>query len=328
MKVIALVPVRNEAWVLEHSLASLSRFCDVVIVSDQGSSDGSQDICRRFPKVVLLETKGNDPTDRLPVRARWRLLDAARGYDGNNLLWCTDADELISPPAVQAFLAREGDRLTAPRAISCRYYHAWRSANRYRNDLSQYGPAWKVIAVVDDRKLDYPRALDAPPLHEPRTPWDDDPHVLQVEDLKLFHLQYAVWRRNQMKQAWYRSLEWLDGRTTAGDINTKYSITMAPFYVRTTPVPPAWLDGITLPDARVDDEPSWHDAEMLRLFDEHGIERFEGLEIWHLPVLCREFVRRTGRDPKPDLSHHAPLSRRIVRFSRRMVNSVKRRIAS
>ena len=232
MKVIALVPVRNEAWVLEHSLASLSTFCDVVIVSDQGSTDGSQDICRRFPKVVLLDTTGNDPADRLPVRARWRLLDAARGYDGNNLLWCTDADELISPSAVQAFLVRERDRLTAPRAISCRYYHAWRSAHRYRNDLSQYGPGWKVIAVVDDRKLDYPRALDAPPLHEPRTPWDDDPQVLQAEDLKLFHLQYAVWQRNQMKQAWYRSLEWLDAcRATAGDINTNfYSITMAPAY--------------------------------------------------------------------------------------------------
>ena len=102
MKTIAMLPVRNEAWVLEHALASLSAFCDVVIVSDQGSTDGSQDVCRRFPKVVLLETRTGNDADRLPQRARWRLLDAARGYDGNNLLWCTDADELVSPRLARA----------------------------------------------------------------------------------------------------------------------------------------------------------------------------------------------------------------------------------
>ena len=71
MKIIALLPVRNEAWVLEHSLSCLSAFCDVVIVSDQGSTDGSQDICRRFPKAVLLDGSKGDDVDRLPIRARW-----------------------------------------------------------------------------------------------------------------------------------------------------------------------------------------------------------------------------------------------------------------
>src|SRR5204862_1611085 len=47
MKVIALVPVRNESWILEHSLACWSAFCDVIIVSDQESTDGSRDIYRR-----------------------------------------------------------------------------------------------------------------------------------------------------------------------------------------------------------------------------------------------------------------------------------------
>src|SRR6185436_4280334 len=66
VKTIAMVPVRNEAWVLEHALSCLSGFCDVVIVSDQGSTDGSQDVCRRFPKVVLLEAPARSDVDRLP----------------------------------------------------------------------------------------------------------------------------------------------------------------------------------------------------------------------------------------------------------------------
>ena len=326
MKIIALLPVRNEAWVLEHALTCLSAFCDTVIVSDQGSTDGSQEICRRFPKVNLLETPQGQTAGLLPKHARWRLLDAARQYDGNNLLWCTDADELISPASVRTFLAEHAGDLRAPRAIQCRYIHLWRNMRRFRHDLSPYGPKWKVVAVVDDRRMDYPRDPAAPPLHEPRTPMDSDPHVLSAGDLHLLHLQYAVWQRNQMKQAWYRSLERLDGRATAAEINEKYGITMAPFFSRTKAVPPAWLDGLTLPDERVDLEPSWHDGEMLRLFDQHGIEFFELLDIWHLPRLRQEFRRRTGRDPKADRSYISPLPTRISRLGQRALHAIRRRI--
>ena len=103
MKVIALLPIKNEAWVLEHTLASLSAFCDVIVVSDQHSTDGSPEICRRFPKVVMLGSPPAGEPD-LPKQARWRLLDAARSYDGTNLLWWTDADELPAPRRAQAFL--------------------------------------------------------------------------------------------------------------------------------------------------------------------------------------------------------------------------------
>jgi len=322
-----MLPVRNEAWVLEHALASLSAFCDVVIVSDQGSTDGSQDICRRFPKVVLLETRTGNDADRLPQRARWRLLDAARGYDGNNLLWCTDADELVSPRLARAFIDDSRARLTPPRAVSMRYIHLWKSLSRYRDDWSQYGPTWKVMAWLDDRRVDFPRDADRRPLHEPRTPVDDDPNPLQAAGVPVLHLQYAMWRRNQMKQAWYRAVEWVDGRRSAHDINEHYAITFQPLFARMTPVPTAWLDGVTLPAASVDNEPAWHDAEMLQLFDEKGIEFFEPLEIWHLPLLRQEFRRRTGRDPHPDRSHIAPLPVRLSRLAGRLFRAVRRRVA-
>src|SRR5260221_7948741 len=47
VKIIALLPIRNEAWVLEHALACLSGFCDVIIASDQQSTDDSRAICGR-----------------------------------------------------------------------------------------------------------------------------------------------------------------------------------------------------------------------------------------------------------------------------------------
>ena len=95
----------------------------------------------------------------------------------------------------------------------------------------------------------------------------------------------------------------------------------------TPSLPPDWLDRLTLPAASVDGEAAWHDAEMLRLFDERGIEFFEPLEIWHLARLRDEFRRRTGRDPRPDRSHIPPMSKRVSRFGRRMLAAVTRRLA-
>src|SRR5476649_2097011 len=107
MKVIGMVPARNEAWVLPHSLAALSGFCDAILVCDQQSDDDTRAICRQFPKVVVLDPA---PDGRIREQ-RWQLLDAARSYDGHNLLWSNDADELLSPRLMRAFLERAGGQL-------------------------------------------------------------------------------------------------------------------------------------------------------------------------------------------------------------------------
>jgi hypothetical protein len=325
MKVIALLPVRNEAWVLPHTLSCLSGFCDVIIVSDQDSTDESREICRRFPKVALLDLpEGGD--EKLPKQARWRLLDAARDYDGDNFLWCTDADELASPARVQGFLERDRDRLTPGTAVEFRFFNLWGGMDKYRRDLSVYGPYWKQAAVIDDRKVDFPRAASLPPLHEPRIPGSEAMPVLRVDDVPVLHLQWAVWNRNQTKQAWYRCIEWLDHRVSASHINDFYSITLPSWYVHTERVPAAWLEGITLPPTDIDNEPSWHEPEILAWFDRHGAELFEPLEIWHVPALRAEFRRRVGRDPKPDRSYVAPWPIRARRVGTRLFNAARRRI--
>jgi len=325
MKIIALVPVRNEAWVLEHSLAFWSGFCDVVIVNDQMSSDATREICRRFPKVVLLESKPADTVARLPQQARWRLLDAARHYDGHNLLWCTDADELTPPTFAQRFFEQHAGELTPRRVIECRFYNLWGSLAKYRQDLSSYGPIWKPMGFVDDRVVDYPRG-EVRPLHEPRMPIETDLAALEAEALPILHLQWTVWNRNQMKQAWYRCIDFMDKRMTGAEVNAFYSVTLPEIYVHTEPVPQEWLADVTLPDAAVDRQPAWQEAEILGWFEQRGVEFFEPLEIWHLPSLRQEFRRRTGREPRPDRSYLPSRAVRARKFGRRVYNAVKRRI--
>ena len=55
MRTIAMLPVRNDAWVLPHSLACLSGFCDHILVGDRQSDDELRAICARFPKVAVID---------------------------------------------------------------------------------------------------------------------------------------------------------------------------------------------------------------------------------------------------------------------------------
>lgn len=321
MKIIALMPVRNEAWVLPHSLACLSSFCDVVLVNDQNSEDESREICRQFPKVVLIESR-----DQLICeQARWQLLDAARGYDGCNLLWCTDADELMSPVLATRFMSAHRDSLPPGTVLDCLYYHLWNRADRYRSYSNKYGPYWKEIARRDDRHMDFSRARRLP-LHEPRVPLDGATGRVRAADLPVLHLQWLLAERNQMKQAWYRCRELMDGVKTAAAINDTYSATLPNPGAPTEQVPAAWVEGITFPDLAVDRLPSWQERDLLGWLATSPPDFFEPLEIWHLGVLRDAFVRRAGREPEPDRSYLPSWPARARRFGQRLVSAARRRL--
>jgi hypothetical protein len=319
MRVIAMMPARNEAWVIEHSLACLSQFCDVILVSDRNSDDATRQICARFPKTVVLEP---GPESRIREQ-RWQLLDAARDYDGHNLLWASDADELVSPRLMMRFLEdRRGD-LAAGRVVECLDYTLWNGPREYR-EYSYYQPFWNRVGFVDDRRTDFDRSTAAP-LHEPRIPADGSAPIVRAESVPLLHLQWLIPQRNQLKQAWYRCRELLDGRDAAA-INEFYAVTFHGTRVATSPVPPEWTADITFPAEGGDLAPSWHQRDILAWFDQYGIERFEPLEIWHVPALQQEFRRRVGRAPRPDRSYLPPWPVRARRLGRRLFNAARRRM--
>ena len=116
------------------------------------------------------------------------------------------------------------------------------------------------------------------------------------------------------------------GRSTAAAINEFYSQTLPARYVPTAPIPPAWLDDVTLPGTSVDAEPSWQQADILRWFDERGVAFFEPIEIWGVRMLRQEFRKRTGRDPRPDRSYLPSRFVRARKLGRRVLSAGKRRI--
>ncbi|HEY7292944.1 MAG TPA: glycosyltransferase family A protein [Vicinamibacterales bacterium] len=313
------MPVKNEAWILRHSLGCLSAFCDVVIVADQNSDDDSREICRQFPNVVVLESAES----RVCEQARWQLLDAARAFDGDNLLWHSDADELVSPRLAGETIERVRQQLAPGAAIECSFYHLWNDVGHYRDDGSLYQPQQKSMAVLDDRGVDYDRSSTLP-FHQPRV--SASAPTVRALDLPVFHLQWLIANRNQIKQAWYRCKEWMNGGRTAADINRQYSITLLPARARTSPVLPEWVDGITFPSLDVDREPCWQEEDVRRWFDERGPAFFEPLEIWHVRILREKFLRATGRAPRPDRSYRPHWTERAGTAARRIAGGARRRV--
>jgi hypothetical protein len=307
--------------VLPHSLQCLSAFCDVILVNDQNSEDDSREICRRFPKVVLIASSGR----LICEQARWELLDAARHYDGNNLLWCTDADELMAPELATQFFDSHRDALMPGMVVECLYVHLWNRADRYRGPGNAYAPYWKELGLVDDRRMDFSRTRSLP-LHEPRVPLVGATATLRASDLIVLHLQWLLAERNQMKQAWYRCREWLDRSKSAAAINEFYSITLPDPRIRTEPVPTHWMQGLTVPDVSVDSAPAWQERDIEGWFNEHTPEFFEPLEIWHVGALRAAFRARVGRAPQPDRSYLPSWPARAQTLGRRLVKAARRRL--
>ena len=175
----------------------------------------------------------------------------ARDYDGTNLVWCTDADELVSPRLVRRFLDERRAELAGGTVIDTLYCHFWNSPERYRTGLGgAYAPHLKPVAIVDDRRANYDRSR-ALPLHEERVPIAAGARRLKAEHVPVMHLQWLLPNRSQMRQAWYRCREWMQGGRTAAAINEQYAHTLPERYVPTAPVPHEWLDDVTLPGTAV-----------------------------------------------------------------------------
>ena len=91
--IIRLTPLRNEEWILHRFLACASRWADLVLLLDDGSTDRSRDIAARFPKARVVDNASGHCHE--PQR-RQRLLEVAREYAAPRLLLALDCDEALT----------------------------------------------------------------------------------------------------------------------------------------------------------------------------------------------------------------------------------------
>ena len=280
MKTIVLMPVKNEDWILDVTLQAALQYADHVLISDQNSTDNTLNIINKYKNVDVITNNRTGHSNEV----RWDLLDTARSkYGTNNLIISIDADEILPPFYFNKLKEQLYKSIPPGKAwISAPWVQVWRSVNTFRNDSSVWSPDTnkKPYGFVDDGKVDYERKFVIND-HTGRVPGPNGTPMAE-SNIPLLHFQFANWQRTQEKQAWYRCRELLNGKA-AGAINSQYGITKDEKNMQLSIVPKGWYKGVSIPTTlETLDKPSWYVEEIKEMFQEHGIDKFKNLDIWHV----------------------------------------------
>jgi glycosyltransferase involved in cell wall biosynthesis len=286
LKLVGVMAVRNEQWVLGLSLRAALRAVDDLVVLDHSSTDGTPALLRRVAsehpgRVHVLQE--DDPVWR-EAAIRQRLLEAARDLGATHV--CPlDADEVITgnllPGLRDAFAAlAPGESLWLP------WFDLWRGFDCYRDDRS-FSRYRMVLGFRDAPGVGYAPAQGGYDIHARRPSGLSAEHRFpdSMDEGGVFHLAFAHWRRIQTRTAWYKMMEALRFPWRRGPelLNRQYDHHLDESGLRTLPVHPEWWAAYAPWLSEVDlGEAPWFESECRRLWQEHGPETFRGLNLWDL----------------------------------------------
>lgn len=282
MRLLATTLLRNEAWICGLSLRAALRWVDGLEILAHACTDETIDIVQQVSsehpgRVNLLIEDGDQHWSEMAHRDR--LLGEARKHGATHIA-VVDADEVLCGNLLP--LIREQIACLPPggflrTGMPC----CWRSLTEYRRD----GRLWSnrndlMLAFADHPNLKWQKngGYD----HHCREP-KGSRHAAQMrtEVGGVMHLQWVSFRRLQAKQSWYQCIERLKyPNKPVAEIARTYSFAMDEAGLQLAPTPPEWWEPYSdiLSHANLDVEP-WHEQDIRRMFDEHGSEMFQGLNL-------------------------------------------------
>jgi hypothetical protein len=274
-KIICLTPVKNEAWILNHFLVATSLWADHIIIADQMSTDGSREIALKFSKVTLIE----NPSEKFNEPERQKLLiNEARKISGQRLLITLDADEFFSP---EIYTSDEWLKVISAEPGTIINFQ-W--ANLTPDLKKMWFGAFTPWGYMDDGS----KHDGANKIHSGRIPLPEHHNHLNVNSIKVIHLQYVNWERMESKQRWYQCYERITyPEMNSTDVFRRYHHMYGLHHNDFVKIPSYWFSefkkfGIELNFPISDNDLFWFDQKVLDLFDEYGVCFFKRLRIWNV----------------------------------------------
>jgi len=153
MKIIALIPTKNEEWVLQTCISSIKDIVDDIVILDDDSSDDTVNIAKKNSCHVYFNNHSRDYYFR-EYEVRKKLLNIGRNLGGTHFLFL-DADEAISSD-LKASLQTIAQKMKVGEKLFLRWIPLWKSVNSYREDnFGTFKCLHKDILFYDDKISDY-----------------------------------------------------------------------------------------------------------------------------------------------------------------------------
>jgi len=155
MKLVAILRIKDQISTIDECLSKLSSLADEIIIIDNGSTDGTLAVYKKFPKISkIFHTEGYDEG-----RDKIMLLNEAKKSGADWIVWI-DADEIFEDhftrEVVERYMNSKYNRITF------RMCNFWLSKERCRYDGNYYlyslhpqRSMWKNVesAYFKDKKM-------------------------------------------------------------------------------------------------------------------------------------------------------------------------------
>lgn len=308
-KIVGLIQVRNENFLMANCLRSLALYTDSIVVLDDSSSDGTLDIVRALAEECHIE--------RIIVKKGWsswnerfnrnKMFEQAREIGGTHFVM-VDADEMFTAECLRDDWLRKQILAMEPGQIM-RFpmINFWGNVDVYRDDdlFNPFQRRWCRVPAVfcDDGVANYDdNSSGGTPsgvIHVARLPENRkceaaEPDITHTDlNHSLMHFKFMDLKGMEFKKVWYMCLEFVNAPGKAKEVNSIYKLILAALddpieKIKVTKVPDSWIAYSFFDRAYYNNCDFLHDVrkgdihEWMRQF---GIKYFEPLEIWHFEWL-------------------------------------------
>ncbi len=283
MKIVGLMLVRNEDWVLKASVNAALRWCDSLLMYFDRCTDDSVNIVRDMADGRHVECMyGGFASHWDEMDVRQRMLEQGRAMGGTHFA-IIDGDEILTHNNLR-FIRFHFEKLQPGQLLEVPMIPVWDSLGKFRNDGSGWYHNRLTLGFRDnDGKTLAWKAAEDGYQHHARPPKGTTGEIHRPIGLGplggVMHLQFANRRRLLAKHVLYRMVDHLrwPGRRTVERLNQIYDDALStPGHF--TSIPEDWW-GDYPKDKIVLDGVPWQEDEIRRLLSEHGRDTFKGLDL-------------------------------------------------
>lgn len=286
VKLIALMLVRNEEWVIEASLRAALKWCDGAAILLDRCVDSTEKIVGRISDevgkpVFIRKVDSGENWDEMNLRQQ--NLEDGRLLGGTHFA-IVDADEILTGN-LHGVVRAHFELLNPRQVIEAHMISPIDGLDRYRVDSCEWTRARITLGFCDNPSMGWAPRGDEKYQHHARPPKGHDPMTIvklpsSLEDGGVLHLQWANRARLELKHAWYAVTEMARWpQYGAAVINRRYSYALQRAGLELRPIPPRWWSGIDWTSINLADEGAWRRYEIARLVEKCGREAFSELEV-------------------------------------------------